>query len=201
MRTNWIRTISLCILLLSAHLFAQSQLRDTTSPGTAPAFELSAGYLYMNVTTANSSRLTLRGIDASGVMQFTPRWGAMLDLSYARDGNVFATRHSEQFGSALIGPQFYVIDRYAANVFVHGLVGSALVDSALPTSSGTVIKGYVARFSYAVGGGAEFTLHGPVAFRLSGDYQRTTFVNSALAPALRSNIRATTSLVYRFGSR
>lgn len=70
----------------------------------------------------------------------------MLDLSHARDENVFGTSHSEQFGSALIGLQFYVIDRHAADVFVHGLVGSALVDSALPTRTGAVIKGYVARF-------------------------------------------------------
>jgi opacity protein-like surface antigen len=200
MRIDWIRTISFCVLF-GGQLFAQSTLRDTTSPGTASAFEFSAGYAYMSMSAPSSPRLTLRGVDATAVMQFTPRWGAMLDGTYARAGIVPGTGHTTQVLSALIGPQFYLVDHYKTNVFVHGLVGSALVDSAILTGSSSEISGYVARFSYALGAGAEFAIRGPFAVRLSADYQRTTFVNAAIAPSRLNNIRGTTSLVYRFGSR
>lgn len=176
-------------------------MRASSSPGTAPAFEASAGYVYTSTTWPYSSRVTLRGVDATGLLQFNPVWGALVDFTYARAPQVPGTGHSESLLSALIGPQFFLIDRYRGNIFVHGLVGSALVDSAVMTGTTSIASGYVARFSYALGGGAELTLRGPFAFRISADYQRTTFVNPTLAQAHQHNIRGITSLVYRFGAR
>jgi hypothetical protein len=201
MRIDWIRTILACVLLLSSELFAQNTLRGSTSPGKAPAVEFSAGYVYMNMFSPNASSLTLRGVDASAVMQFASRWGAMLDFTYARDARVPGTTHGTQVLSALFGPEFFLVDRYKGNVFVHALVGSAVVDSAVPNGPSTQISGYVARFSYDFGAGGEFVVGGPFAIRVAADYQRTTFVNTSMAFARQNNVRATTSLVYRFGSR
>jgi opacity protein-like surface antigen len=201
MRIACVRTILGCVLLLGADVLAQVPLRDTTSPGKAPSVEFSAGYVFMNMFSSNASSLTLRGVDATGAMQFASRWGAMVDFTYARDPRVPGTTHSDQVMSALIGPKFFLINGYRTNVFVHGLIGSALVDSAIPNGPNSVISGYVARFSYDFGAGAEFAVTGPFAIRIAGDYQRTTFVDSSMAFARQNNVRATTSLVYRFGSR
>jgi len=57
------------------------------------------------------------------------------------------------------------------------------------------------RFSFALGAGAEVTVHGPIALRVAGDYQRTTFANSVLVSIPQNNVRLGTSLVYRFGRR
>ena len=59
----------------------------------------------------------------------------------------------------------------------------------------------MAKFSFALGGGVERNLSGPLAIRVGGDYLRTTFANSHVALQSQNNLRIVTSLVYRFGSR
>ena len=85
------------------------------------------------------------------------------------------------------------------NVFVHALAGVGLVDSAFLAADGFEFHGYAARFSFAHGAGAEVRVRGPIALRVTGDYQRTTFVNSVLGTIPQNNLRLGTSLVYRFG--
>lgn len=103
--------------------------------------------------------------------------------------------------SALIGPEFFLFNGHKGNVFAHALAGAAIVDSALLASSTSVVHGYATHFSYAIGGGAEFTVHGPFAIRFTADYQRTKFVDARLAPLPQNNVRGSAGVVYRFGSR
>jgi opacity protein-like surface antigen len=201
MRIDRIRAISFCLILCGAQLFAQSALRGNAPAGTASALEASVGYVFMSVTSGETPRLNLVGVDANSVLQFVPRWGAMVDLTFARAANVPGTGHSDKVFSGLAGPAFFLIDRSRGNVFVHGLAGVALVDSAFLAADGFEFHGYAARFSFALGAGAEVTVHGPIALRVTGDYQRTTFVNSVLGSVPQNNLRLGTSLVYRFGSR
>ena len=204
MGIHWKRTISwcraLCLVLCGAPLWAQ--VAPGTAPsGTAPLFEASAGYVFMSTTSAGAPRVNLWGLDGNGVLQFTDRWGAMVDFMFARAGNVPGTGHSDRVISALIGPEFFLVDSYKGNVFVHALAGAALVDSALLASSTTEVHGYATHFSYAIGAGAELTVHGPFAVRFTGDYQRTKFVNAQLASVPQNNVRVSAGVVYRFGSR
>jgi hypothetical protein len=201
MGIDWIRIVSFCLMLCGAQLFAQSELRGNAPAGTASAFEASVGYVFMSMSSAETPRLNLVGVDANSVLQFAPRWGAMVDLTFARAAKVPGTGHSDRVFSALAGPEFFLTDRVRGNVFVHSLAGVALVDSAFLGADAFEFHGYAARFSYALGGGAEVMLHGPIALRVTGDYQRTTFVNSALEAVPQNNFRLGTSLVYRFGSR
>lgn len=194
-----VRTVFFCVFLLGAQLFAQS---GTNRPaGTASIFEASAGYVYMSMTAPSTPRMTLNGIDANGIVQFTPRWGGMLDFTFVRGGNVAGTGHSDRVFSGLIGPMFYLMDGEKTRVFLHALIGTAAVDSAVPITSTSYFKGYETRFSYALGGGVEHNVRGPFALRLTAGYQRTSFVNSTLALERQNNLRLTTSLVYRFGNR
>ena len=205
------RRIGLCFLFLlfgmlfvslsSTQLFAQDHEGTKRSVATAPEFEVSAGYVYMSMTSPSASRLGLNGVDATGTMQFTPRWGATADFTFATGSNVAGTGRRDNVFSGLVGPVFYLLDSGKNTVFIHGLFGMGIVDSAVPINSATIFKGYETRFSYAFGGGWERSLSGPFAVRIGGDYQRTSFVNSTLALEGQNNIRVTTSLVYRFGNR
>lgn len=164
-------------------------------------FEASAGYLFMSMSSPSTGRVNLNGVDANGIVQITPLWGAMVDFDFARAGEVPGTGHSQRVFSALAGPVFYLVQHPKTTVFVHALLGTAWVDSAVLVNSTSEFKGYETRFSYAFGGGIERALSGPFALRITGDYQRTTFVNSTLAMEGQNNLRVSTGLVYRFGNR
>ncbi len=203
MGMKFISRTSLCFFfLLAAQLFGQIQMGGERPAATAPILEASGGYVFTSMTSPSSPRLNFNGINGNGLLHFTPRWGATLDLTFSHSGTISGTSHSDNTFSALIGPVFYLMDHQKTGVFVHALIGTAWVDSAVPINSTTEFKGYETRFSYAFGGGVERALgNGPFAVRVTGDYQRTTFVDSTLALEGQNNLRVTTSLVYRFGSR
>lgn len=195
------RTIFLCLVLGSAQLFGQSALSRTSPSGTAPAFEASVGYVFMSTTSVGAPRVNLWGVNGTGVLQFTPRWGAMADFMFARAPSVPETGHSDKVLSGLFGPQFLLVDRREQNVFVHALAGVAVVDSAVLASRTSEVSGYATHFSYALGGGTELTVQGPFAVRFSCDYQRTKFVNARLAVVPQNNLRVSAGVVFRFASR
>ena len=194
--------IAVCILFLLAPLLAQRFV--TSAPpaaATSPVFEASAGYTYLALDTPSRQRVGLSGVDADGFVDFNPRWGMMLDSSYARAGNVLGTGHSGNVLSFLIGPVFYPVDYRNTRIFVHTLAGVSLVNSAVPVKGTYYLGGTVTRFSYALGGGVEHTVVGPLAIRVGADYLRTTFANSSAAMQFQNNIRFVTGFVFRFGSR
>jgi opacity protein-like surface antigen len=192
--------ILFCLLLLSAPLFSQSRETSRTA-ATAPGIEASLGYLYMIMSQPFSTHVALAGVDANGIVQFSPRWGAMADFSVAHVANVLRTPHSDNVFSGLVGPVFFPLQRGRTSVFVHALGGLAWVDSAVPVSNTAYFSGWETRFSYALGGGVEYAVTGPFSVRLGADYQRTTFVNQNLGLQNQNNIRLTTGIAYRFGSR
>ena len=196
-----VRKIAFCFLLLTAPLFGQTPTRKSPA-ATGPLVEASAGYLFMSMTSPSvTSRLNFHGVDGNALVHFTPRWGAMVDFDFARSGKVPGTNHTDRVFSGLIGPMFYLLDHEKTNVFLNALAGTAVVDSAVPLSATTEFHGYETRFSYMLGGGWERNLEGKFGVRVSGGYQRTTFVNSKLALEGQNNLRVTVGLVYQFGRR
>ena len=196
-----VRRIAFCLCLFSAHLFSQTGIDGNHPAATGPLFEASAGYVFMSMTSASSPRLNLQGIDANGLVHFTPHWGGMVDLTLARAGNVPGTGHSDRMFSGLIGPVYYLMDHQKTNVFVNALFGSAWVDSAVAVDPITEFHGYETRFSYLVGAGFERAVTGPFSVRISGGYQHTTFVDSKLAMVGQNNLRVGVGVVYTFGHR
>lgn len=175
---------------------------QTSAPAaTGPVFEASAGYLFMSMSSASTSRLNLQGLDANGLVHFTPHWGGMVDFTFARAGNVPGTGHSDRVFSGLIGPVFYLVNHDKTNVFVNALAGSAWVDSAIATSPTAEFRGYETRFSYLFGAGVERSVTGPFSIRVTGGYQRTTFVDKTLALEGQNNLRVSAGIVYTFGMR
>ncbi len=202
-----VRRVFLFIFLLSAPIFAQTEVdtqievENKRPAASAPQFEASVGYVYDSVNSASTARVGLNGIDADAVMRLTPRWAGTLDLTFAHAGRVPGTGYGENMFSGMIGPVFYIMDHEKTSVFVRGLAGMAWVHSAVPISPISYFKGYETRPSFALGGGVERALEGPFAVRLTGDYQRTTFVGPTLSLQGQNNLRVTASLVFRFSYR
>jgi opacity protein-like surface antigen len=96
---------------------------------------------------------------------------------------------------------FYPVEYGNGRIFVHALAGVSLVNSAVPVMGTYYLGGAVTRFSYAVGGGVERPVAGPLAIRVGGDYLRTTFADSTAAMKFQNNLRIVTSIVFRFVSR
>lgn len=194
------RRIFVCLLLWVAPLMAQDRLQPGTVGATVPSFEASVGYTYFNMDLP-SQRVGLTGLDGSGLVNFNSRWGVTVDALYARKGSVFGTGQSANILSLLAGPVFYPAVFSRSAIFIHGLVGACRVESAVPVSGTSYLNGWVARPSYAVGGGLEQSLFGPLGIRVQGDYQYTSFGDTAGAIHGQNNLRLATSIVYRFGSR
>ena len=189
--------IILAIVLIMPVL-AQNRLQSGPAGATGPAFDVSAGYSFLAMQVPGAGEINLSGLDVSGAVDLTQRWGAVVDGSYVRSSNVFGTGQNSYVLSALAGPTFYPFGRGRASLFLRALGGAGLVDSAVPVSgSSQYVHGWVARPSYAVGAGVEYSLPGPFALRVNGDYLRTAFANSAKVVQLQNNLRVTASIVFR----
>jgi hypothetical protein len=200
MRT--VKNVAICIFSVAAPLLAQQFVAAAPPVAASGAvYEASVGYTYLALDTPAQQHVGLNGVDANGFVDFNPRWGMMLDSSYARIGNVLGTGHGGNVASWLAGPLFYPVDLGNTRIFVHTLAGVSLVNSAVPVKGTYYLGGTVTRFSYAMGGGVERTIAGPIAIRVGADYLRTTFANSSAAMQFQNNIRIVTGILYRFGSR
>jgi hypothetical protein len=196
------RRVLVCIFLFVAPLLAQSHWAGgaPVAAATVPTFEASLGYAYLSMPVPSQQRVGLTGLDANAVVRFAPRWALTADGTYASTANVFNTGHGANILSLLGGPVFYPVNG-RTGIFIHGLVGASRVGGAVPTSGPYYLGGWVARPSYAVGGGIEQALFGSIAVRLQGDYQRTTFGDSTGAIQGQNTLRVITSVVYLFGNR
>jgi opacity protein-like surface antigen len=195
--------IVFCTFILVSSVFAQYHYVGNTPAvaASSPVFEVSTGYTYLELDTPSRQHVGLSGVDANGFIDFNSRWGMMVDSSYARANDVLGTGHSGNVLSCLTGPVFYPVEYRKTRVFVHPLVGVSLVNSAVPVQGSYYLGGTIIRFSYAMGGGVEHTVAGPLAIRIGGEYLRTTFANPTAAMQFQNNFRVVTSIVYRFGIR
>ncbi len=192
------RKITVCLFLFVAPLLAQSRFNGAAAGATGPAFEASLGFTYFSLAMP-TQRVGLTGIDASGLVKFSSRWAVTVDSIYARTGNVLDTGHSASVMDFMAGPVFYPAVFRNSDIFIEGLGGASRVNSAVPVSGSTYLAGWVTRPSFAIGGGVERALFRPVAIRIQGDYQRTTYGYAANAIQGQNDVRLTTSIVYRFG--
>jgi hypothetical protein len=173
----------------------------TPIAATVPIFEVSAGYAYISLNMPSASRVSLNGADGNVVVNFTPRWGATVDSSYSRVGNVLSTGHGGSVLVLMAGPVFYPAERGNARLFVHALAGGGRVDSAVPTGATTFLGGQVTRVSFALGAGVEYDLSRAFGIRGGADYLRTTFVDAADKDQPQNNLRAVVGIVFKLGSR
>jgi hypothetical protein len=191
------QVLSLALLLVVPAL-AQNQMR-ASAPATAfgPTYDVSAGYSYLSSTVPSAGRIGLSGFDVTGHANFLPHWGVAVDSGYVHTSSVLTTGQSGYTLTFLAGPVFHLFEQRKTQVFVHALVGAGLVDSAVPQTGNGYVHGWVARPAYALGAGVEHSVVGPFAVRLTGDYLRTAYVDSAVDVQTQNNLRLTVSVVLR----
>jgi hypothetical protein len=188
--------------VMVAPALAQSRLQSAPSPAVAgPAYDVSVGYSYLTMPIPSAGRANFNGLDFSGSIGLSPRWGATLDSSYLYTSDVLSTLHQGYVLSLHTGPVFYPVEHGNTRVFVRALAGVGLVDGAVPISEAEDFHGWLLRPSYAVGGGVEHSVSGQLAVRVNGDYLRTAFYDSAGAVQPQNNLQFTVSFVFRLKER
>ena len=140
-------------------------------------------------------------MDLSGNIGLSPRWGVTLDSSYLYTPDVLNTLHQGYVLNLHTGPVLYPMEHGNTRVFVRALAGMGLVDGAVPITETRNFHGWLVRPSYAVGGGVEHFVSGQLAVRVSGDYLRTAFYDSAGGVQPQDNLRLTVSFVFRLKER
>jgi hypothetical protein len=98
--------------------------------------------------------------------------------------NINVTGHEQEY---LVGPRLSIpVGKFTP--FAEVMVGAAHIHTGgtLPGPSNT-------SFAYALGGGLDYGLFGPVAARVEGDYLRTKFFSST-----QNNLRLSAGVVFRF---
>jgi hypothetical protein len=149
----------------------------------------------------DGGNINLNGVDGGAGIDFNRHWGALVDSSYVRTGDVFGTGRSSYVLTASAGPVFYPYTHGETRISLRGLVGAGLVDSAVLVNGPTdYLHGWVARPAYGGGVGVERSLFGPFAFRFNADYLRTAFVNAADSLQLQNNLRITGGIVFRLNA-
>jgi hypothetical protein len=193
----------LCILALlcASPLLAQQDVRNDVIPAAkGPEYDIAVGYSYASLNLTGQQAVNLSGVDASATIDFTQRWGATLDSSYVRAGRDPGSGHSSYVLGFLTGPVFVPAQNARTRLLVRALAGMSLVDSSVPVNQ-QYYRGWLSRFSWAVGTGIERDISGPFAVRFNVDYLRTKFVSSALTVQPQNDIRFSGNLVFRFAAR
>jgi hypothetical protein len=178
------------------------KLQSAPSPAvTGPSYNLGIGYSYLSMPIPGAGSAHFNGLDFSGSVGLSSRWGATLDANYLYKPGVFSTHHQGYVLSLYTGPVFYLAAHGDTRVFVHALAGAALVDGAVPITENKDFHGWLLRPSYAFGGGVEHPVSSQLGVRVIGDYVRTDFYNSAGAVRPQNNLRLTVNFVFRLKER
>ncbi len=192
--TNYVTKLFVCLLLCAAPAAAQGPKISATGP----AMDVSLGYAYFDLGLT-PQRANLQGLDTAFTVDFRPRFGVHLDVSYARAGTVNGTTHHADAFTYMVGPVFYVTRGRALSTYVHALGGGARITGVLISPQG-ITRGFINEPAFALGGGAEYQISRAFAVRGGFDYIRASFLNSPTTFGGINNFRATASIVYQFGS-
>jgi len=183
--------------ILIAPVLAQNELLSSkrVPAATGPSYDFGFGYSFVRMGMPGGGNVNLNGVDLNGDYDFTSRLGISLDASYARNARVLGIHHNAYLINGLAGPVYYLADRGDTRIFLHALGGVGMVDAAVPVSSTSFTYGWVTRPSYALGGGMERFIAGPMAVRFSADYLRTSFLNPSSVIQPQTNLRVTASIL------
>src|SRR5664279_5351859 len=168
------------IRLSIVSLLCASPLLGQVSPAAKrQEYDVSAGYSYARLNFSGKPAVNMQGADLGATINFGPRWGANLDSSYVRAGRDPLSGHSSYVLNFLAGPVFVPAQTENTRVLVRALAGVGLVDGSVPVGQ-LFYRGWLTRFTWAVGTGIERNISGPFAVRVNVDYLRAKFVSSSL---------------------
>lgn len=197
MRTSMgiVGKVGLFVVVLSVSALAENAAGPAPAV-TGPAYDVSFGYANLMMALPAAGHANLSGLEGTGSIFLSSRWGVMIDSSYLRTSQILFTPHPGYVLSSHAGPVFYPAAHGDTRVFIRALAGAGLVDSAVPLSRTEYVHGWLVRPSYVVGAGVEHFVSGQFGIRVGGDYLRTSFFDSNLAVRPQNNLRMTVSFVF-----
>lgn len=193
----------MCILLLlwASPLLAQYEVRSGTIPAAkGPEYDIGVGYSHLTLNLSGKPTVNLNGAEASATVNVSPHWGATLDSDYVRAPRDAGSGHSSYVFSVLTGPVFVPAQNNNTRLLIRALAGVTLVDTAVPVNQ-LYYRGWLSRFSWAVGTGIERNISRPFAIRFNVDYLRTRFMSTTAVVQPQNDIRLSGILVFRFAAR
>jgi len=188
--------------LFIVSLLCASPLLGQSGPAPAvkaPEWNVSAGYSYADVSFSDKPNVNMQGANLGAAIDFAPHWGAMFDSSYVRGGRDTRTGHGSYVASFLAGPVFVPAQNKNTRLLVRALAGVDLVDGSVPVGQ-LYYRGWLSRFTWAVGAGVEHDISARFAARVTVDDLRTKFVGSNLSVQPQNDIRVSGSVVFRFAA-
>jgi hypothetical protein len=167
------------------------------APALTPQFEVSGTYSYVRANAANSAGgYNLNGGSASFAYNFSDRVALVADGGIYRFGGLPSGLDSTMY-TYLFGPRFTFRKVSRVTPFAQILLGG----SRLNASAGGISAGENA-FSMAIGGGVDLPLRRRFSIRLiQAEYLLTRFDRVTGASATQNDVRISTGLVFRFGSK
>jgi len=188
----------LCLTACVTHASAQSPV----ATATGRPFDLGLGYSYLRRFDGSSSQVGLHGANATISVAVHSHVSIRVDLGYARAANVLGTgRHSDVL-TYMAGPVFSPTARRHFNTYIQALAGGGRVTGPIFLNGGGFRDGgWANRFSWAVGGGAEYWITDSMTVRTGVEYLRTGYFDAALSIRGQNYIRTTATVAYYFGRR
>ena len=161
--------------------------------------EAGVGYSYLDATVPSEGKLAMNGVQGIVNADVSRRFGAKVEVGYARNFNAFGTGRSADLLTYLAGPVFYPVRKRNLNIYAEVLLGGARETGVNFDSSGAMVLGFVNKFAWAGGAGFQRRLTPSFSLRVGADYLRTAYFNSNIAVQGQSNIQPSISLIYTFG--
>ena len=164
-----------------------------------PAGNVFFGYSYENASSSTlgpgQNRANFQGWEASLEGKWLPWIGIVADFSGHYGSQNFVIDTTNPSNAKVTGHELEVMFGPRVSVPVGKLTpfGEALVGVGHMNLGGTLPGPSDTSFATALGGGVDYRLIKPIAWRLEGDYVTTRFFN-----ATQNNLRLSTGIVIRF---
>jgi opacity protein-like surface antigen len=193
--------LKLWLLLVTLGLASQGRAQGPVIAGFAPVFEGGIGYSYMKSDVPSQGNMAMNGVLVSGSRDLNARFGAKLEVGYSRSFDAFQTGRSADILTYMGGPVFYPVRRRNFTIRAQVLLGGARETGVNFESNGTLVRGFVNHFAWAVGAGFQYRISPALSLRPEVEYLRSSFFNSNVAIQGQPNLQTSLSLIYMFGQR
>jgi hypothetical protein len=188
---RWLTVIAGLVLLTANSARAQQ------ASATTPQFEASGAYSYVRANAANSGGgFNLNGGSGSFAYNVSDSFSVLGDFGGYRFSGLPAGLGSNMY-TYVFGPRYSFRKVRHFTPFAHVLLGGGHL-----TASSSGVSAGESGFAMAVGGGMDIPFRRSFAIRIiQAEYLLTRFDRVTGSSATQNDVRISTGLVFRFGSK
>lgn len=183
-------------------IFLQLFVANAQQPlpaGRTSVAHLEVGYSYASVSIPSLGRTDMNGVDFGATLDFSRRFGLELAAINVRGEPILVASQPSNLFTYAGGVVVYPLNTKHVSVRVRALFGGAKQEGANLGSHGDFLTGSVNQSAWIVGGAIDYKLDHSWSLRLSADYVRSSFFNSALVVVPQDNFRTGVGIVYTLG--